>query len=95
MKTFLRVVENTTWYRQFVYGAILALVFGFLTITSGFNPFWAIVQLVFIAWVREDYLRDKDSIGGFRLEKQPFNWRNFYFIQVPGLLLYFAWTAAF
>ena len=93
MEKFLKIVENTTWYRQFVYGAILAILFGFFTLAAGFNPFWAIVQVLVIAWAREDYVRDKNSIGGFRLEKQPFNWRNFYFLQVPVLLFYFAWTA--
>ncbi len=86
MEKFLKIIENTTWNRQFVYGAILALVFGSLTLTSGFNPFWAVIQVVFIAWVREDYLRDLSG---------SFNWRNFYFIQIPALLLYFVWTTAF
>lgn len=82
MEKFLKIVKNTTWYRQFVYGAILAILFGFFTLAADFNPFWAIPQIIVIAWAREDYLRDL---------KGSFNWRNFYFLQVPVLLFYFAW----
>lgn len=84
METFLKVIENTTWYRQFIYGAILALFFGVTTIAAGFNPFWTVVQIAVIAWAREDYLRDLSGT---------FNWRNFYFLQVPSLLLYYIYTA--
>lgn len=84
MEKFLKIVENTIWYRQFVYGTILAILFGFFTLAAGFSPIWAIAQVIVIAWAREDYLRDL---------KGSFNWRNFYFLQVPSLLSYFAWTA--
>lgn len=95
MKTFLKVVENTTWYRQFVYGAILAIFFGAVTIASGFHPFWAAVQIAIIAWAREDYMRDRiEDVYGFNtLPHRAFNWRNFFFLQVPCILFYYIYTA--
>ncbi len=94
MKTFLRIVENTTWYRQLVYGAILAISFGVITIAAGFHPFWTAVQIAIIAWFREDYMRDiPGEVGGFRLAQNPFNWRNFFFLQVPCILFYYIYTA--
>ncbi len=83
MEAFLKVVENTTWYRQFVYGAILAIFFGATTFAADFNPIWTAVQVAIISWVREDYLRDLTG---------SFNWRNFFFLQVPCLVFYYIYT---
>lgn len=79
MKTFLKIIENTTWYRQFIYGAILAAFFGGVTLFCGFSLVWAILQIILIAAVREHYNEHLDG---------SFNWRNFFFLLVPVIILY-------
>ena len=80
MNTFLKIIENTTWYRQFVYGAILAAFFGAVTLFCGYSLIVAIMLITLISAVREHY---NEHIDG------SFNWRNFFFLLVPILILYF------
>lgn len=84
MRKFHEILIDITWYRQFIYGAILVVIFGLPTILAGFSPVWIILQIVLVAGVREHYIQD--LVGDF-------NWRNFYFLQVPSLIFYFTWTA--
>ena len=79
MKKIIQIVENTTWYNQFLYGLILAIFFGGITLLSGFHPLWAIVQVMAIAALREYYM-DFHFLD--------FNWRNFFFLQMPVLTIY-------
>lgn len=77
MEKFLKLVENPTWYMQFLYGAILALFFGGITLYCEFNFFWAVVQVTLISAVREHY---NEHLEG------EFNWRNFFFLITPVIL---------
>jgi len=79
MQNIINIIENTNWKIQLLYGLILALFFGGVTLLSGFSPVWAIAQIVLISAVREHYLQDLTG---------KFNWRNFFFVLVPVLLLY-------
>jgi hypothetical protein len=76
---FQKIVENAIWYNQFLYGLVLALFFGGTTLLSGFNPVWALVQVLAIAALREYYME-------YAFLK--WSWRNFFFIQVPAFLIY-------
>lgn len=80
MNKFLEIIENTTWYRQFVYGIILAAFFGAIMLSCSKSLIWAVLQIALIAGVREHY---NEHIDG------SFNWRNFFFLQVPVVILYF------
>lgn len=80
MKKFLKIVENTTWYRQFIYGLILAAFFTSVTLFCSFSMFWAVAQIALISAVREHY---NQHLTG------EFNWRNFFFVLVPVILLSF------
>jgi len=75
----MNIIENTNWAMQFLYGLILAVFFGATTILSDFNPVWAIIQVIIISAAREHYLHDLT---------RDFNWRNFFFVLVPVVLLY-------
>ena len=77
MNNFLKLVENPTWYIQLLYGAILAVFFGAITLFCGFSLFWALVQIALIAAVREHYNE--------HLENR-FNWRNFLLVILPIIL---------
>jgi len=79
MEKFLQIIENPIWHRQLLYGLILAVIFGGTTLLSGFHPALALPQILLIAGVKEHYLQD--LLGQF-------NWRNFFFLQIPVLLIY-------
>jgi len=79
MEKIKKIVENTTWYNQFLYGIILAIFFGGVTLLSSFHPVWAVVQIMAIAALREYYMDFKFL---------SFNWRNFFFLQMPVLTIY-------
>ena len=79
MQKIINIIENTNWKLQFLYGLVLALIFGATTILSGFSPVWAIVQVLIISAAREHYLHDLTG---------DYNWRNFFFVLVPVVLLY-------
>jgi len=79
MQKIIYIIENRNWKIQFLYGLILALFFGATTILSGFSPVWAIAQISIISAAREHYLHDLTG---------EYNWRNFFFILVPVVLLY-------
>lgn len=83
MENFLKLIENDLWYRQFLYGLIMALFFGAVSLLSGFSIAWAIVQIAIIATVKEHYVQDLTG---------QFNWRNFFFLLVPVMLLYIIYT---
>ena len=83
MENFLKLIENDLWYRQFLYGLIMALFFGAVSLLSGFSIAWAIVQIAIIATVKEHYVQDLTG---------QFNWRNFFFLLVPVTLLYIIYT---
>lgn len=83
MENFLKLIENDLWYRQFLYGLIMALFFGAVSLLSGFSIAWAIVQIAIIATVKEHYVQDLTG---------KFNWRNFFFLLVPVMLLYIIYT---
>ncbi len=85
MKKLQQIVENTTWHTQFLYGIILTLFFGGATLLSGFHPVWALVQILAVASLRGYYNFCMDS--AFR-----WNWRNFFFLQIPALLIYISLT---
>ncbi|NJW53553.1 hypothetical protein [Salinimicrobium oceani] len=77
MNKFLKIVENTTWYIQLLYGAILAVFFGAITLFCGFSLFWTLLQIALIATMREHYNEHLDN---------RFNWRNFFLLLVPIIL---------
>ena len=83
MKKFIEILENPVWHRQLLYGLILALFFGATTVLSGFHPIWAILQIALIAAVKEHYVQDLTG---------QFHWRNFFFLQVPVIILYIIYT---
>lgn len=83
MEKLLKIIENETGYMQFLYGLILALFFGGTTVLSGFHPIWAVLQIALIALVKEHYVQD--LLGEF-------NWRNFFFLLVPVIVLYIIYT---
>ena len=83
MKTFLKIIESTTWHTQFLYGAILAAFFGSITLFCGFSLVWAILQITLIAAVREHY---NEHLAN------SFNWRNFFFLIVPVVVMYIIFT---
>ena len=77
MEKFLKLVENTTWYIQLLYGAILATFFGSIVLFCGYSLFIALVLIALIAAVREHYNE--------HLENR-FNWRNFFLLLLPIIL---------
>ncbi len=77
MNKFLTLVENNSWYIQLLYGAVLALIFGAITLFCGFSLFWALAQIALIAAVREHYNEHLQN---------RFNWRNFFLLLVPIIL---------
>lgn len=79
MNRFLKLLRNPTWYRQLLYGLIVAFVFGGLTFVSDSHLAWTLIQVALIAGVKESYL---ESITG------SFCWRNFTLFQFPALLIY-------
>ncbi len=79
MTRFLKLLRNPTWYRQLLYGLIVAFVFGGLTFVSGFHLAFALIQVAFVAGIKESYL---ESLTG------EFNWRNFILFQFPALFIY-------
>ncbi len=79
MEKIKRILENSTWHTQLLYGLILAIFFGGATLLSGFHPAWSLVQILAVAVLREYYM---DFVF------LSFNWRNFFFLQVPILLIY-------
>jgi len=83
MEKLLKIIENGQWQYQFLYGLILALFFGAVTLLSGFSLVWAIFQITIIAAVREHYVQDLTG---------DFNWRNFFFLLVPVVVLYLLFT---
>lgn len=83
MEKFLQIVENPLWYRQLLYGLILAIFFGGTTLLAGFHIFWMLPQIALIALVKEHYIQD--LIGEF-------HWRNFMLLQVPAFLGYILFT---
>lgn len=79
MKNFQQMVENTTWYSQFLYGLVLTVFFGGATLLSHFHPVWALVQIMAVSVLREYYMEHVFL---------QWNWRNFFFLQLPALLIY-------
>ena len=79
MEKIKRILENSTWHTQLLYGLILAIFFGGATLLSGFHPAWSLVQILAVAVLREAYM-DFYFLN--------FRCRSFFLLQLPALLIY-------
>lgn len=72
-------MENTTWYRQLVYGAIMAAFFIGLCLLGHAATFWALVAVSIISAAKEHTVEHL---------KGEFNYRNFMLLVLPVLFIH-------
>ena len=77
MEKFWKIIENTTWYRQLVYGSILGAFFMVLCLLGHTTTFLALIAVAVIAAAKEHCVEHL---------KGEFNYRNFMLLILPVLL---------
>jgi len=85
MEKIKRILNNTTWHTQLLYGLILAVFFGGATLLSGFHLVFALLQILAVALLRDYFWEDNYPSN---LSKC----RSFFLLPFPGLIIYILLT---